>query len=66
MKLPCAFCGNTVDDTKPGTVVEVKGWARVRDQGGTNALRHRQPLGRVAHEDCLNIHLRGGEQGALL
>jgi hypothetical protein len=66
MKVDCAFCGLPVDDTKLGTVIEVRGWARVRDAGGTNALRGKTPMGRAAHDVCLDIHLRGGHQESLL
>lgn len=59
MKLPCHFCGEIVDDRLKGTMLRVTGWAENRDQGGTNALRIRQPTGQVAHKACVDAAGRG-------
>ena len=62
MKLPCAFCGLDVDDAKPGSFIEVTGWAEVRAGGGAHAIAMRRNLGRAAHGQCIEIQKRGGEQ----
>jgi hypothetical protein len=62
----CAFCDQPVNTELPGALIEVSGWSRIRTEGGTNALRERKSLGRAAHDVCLDIATRGGEQGALM
>lgn len=47
----CSFCGAEIPNR--GTWYrEVRGWERVRSQGGANQITHREETGRVACAAC--------------
>lgn len=64
----CEFCGEAVDEgDRYNTYRKVSGYERLRTQGGTNALRLRQPLEQYAHLDCIKRESKGtsARQGTL-
>lgn len=64
----CMFCGKPVDSSTPGSYREVRGWERVRSDGGANAITERQETGRVACRHCIDMRKVGinPAQGALI
>jgi hypothetical protein len=55
----CAKCEGAIKPRDPNMLVEVKGWARQRVQGGTNHVIARYETGRFLCGDCA-IRMRAG------
>lgn len=55
--LKCSFCGNAISVNRDYRKVE--GFERRRNQGGTNALRLRQPKSEWACTSCIDKESRG-------
>jgi hypothetical protein len=64
-QIKCTFCGGRISVTRDYQRVE--GYERRRNQGGTNALRLRQPKGEWACTSCVDKEARGiaATQGGL-
>lgn len=55
----CCECGNPVDDRKETVWSKVEGWEKKRDQGGTNHVALRNPLGVSMCNACMMLKLSG-------
>lgn len=67
MTLTCALCGDPVTNPE-NHFRKVEGWEQRREQGGTNALRLREPKDSYAHSWCVDRESRhlNARQGELL
>lgn len=52
-KVACDLCGHSIDTRVETYYREVRGWAKVRAQGGTNALVFRRELPGVRCNGCV-------------
>lgn len=57
--LRCTECGRQMDERVETVWSKVEGWEKKRDQGGTNHVALRRPLGVFMCVTCIN-HLRKG------
>ena len=53
----CTFCGSPINPDRDYR--KVTGWERRRDQGGTNAIRLREPTNEWACMACINLQAKG-------
>jgi len=56
--MKCAICEKPIDSTRHAHRW-VSGWEKDRKQGGTNALRCREPADLWAHDHCVDLMARG-------
>lgn len=64
----CVNCGHPIEPSDTNKLVEVIGWAKLRDAGGQNHVIDRRETGRVMCGECA-IRLRSGlpvEQESLI
>lgn len=54
----CPLCHEPVEPGAHGTYQKLTGWAKDRKQGGTNAVRLREPLDLWAHGTCIDREAR--------
>lgn len=59
----CEKCGRSIDDRNETPWLEVIGWERHRDQGGTNHIADRQQTGRARCFGCMNKIQKGLSPG---
>lgn len=55
----CVECGEEVNPRSRSSCREVRGWEKLRAQGGANAIRLREETGRWAHGWCVDVMALG-------
>lgn len=63
--LRCSVCGEVVDERRQTVYNKVTGWEKKRDQGGTNALRLREPDNEFMCVICMDKLTRGLSAGQM-
>ena len=61
----CDECGRSINPKIETVYQAQRGWAKLRDQGGTNALVHRQAEPRFRCRGCIDVNIDGSKQEQL-